>query len=473
MKLMRIGVIGSFLALALGGVFLCNPIMEFYDVLPDVFGYILICFGLWRLSDFCDDFADSLRGFRAMLWVSLGQMFVQWLLHHFLPSFTRDLAIVGTSVNAFEVPMLILIASFVWAILNCYFLIPAMKSLFKGFATLSIRSESSVLLHEKRSKLYWERVLRISIVFIIVMPILGLLPELTVLSSFSAEVDESAFNFYPFASMFRIVLGAAALVVGLVWLIHYVIFFVKILRDRAFCQSLDERYQNEIAPRKIWLLYRRYSLAIIVMLIGLLCTADLRIDGYPLVTSTYCVILTLIGYLLMGGNKPIPVALLFAGGVGLTVLSQMHLSEIGAYLQSYEPSDALRSPKAYEWFLNVRWLENLLSIFTCCYVFLFILLFWHKMVLLERKIDRSFLQEDKKSYIVKTVVSSIFLVGATVVSSVNAVFQLDLRYLWWIELALTVALFFTMRSIFMDIGDELSSCARLESANKTEENDAY
>lgn len=473
MKPLRIGVIGSFLALALGGVFLFNPIVEFYDVLPDIFGYILICFGLWRLSDFCDDFAESLRGFRAMLWVSLGQLFVQWLLHDFLPSFTRDLAIEGTSVNAFEVPMLILIASFVWAVLNCYFLIPAMKSLFAGFATLSIRSESSVLLKEKHAKLYWERVSRVSTVFIIVMPILGLLPELTVLSSFSAEVDADAFNFYPFASMFRIVLGIAALVVGLVWLIHYVIFFVKMMRDRAFCQSLDERYQTEIAPRKIWLLYRRYNMAVIIMLIGLLCTADLRVDGYPLVTSTYCVILTVIGYLLMGGNKPLPVAMLLAGGVGLSILSQMHVAEIGAYLQTYEPSDALRSPKAYEWFLNVRWLENLLSIFTCCYVILLILLFWHKMGVLEKHIEKSILQRDKKTYIIKTVVASIFLIGATVVSSVNAVFQLDLRYLWWIELALTVALFFTMRSIFMDIGDELSSCARLETANKTEESDAY
>ncbi len=473
MKLARGNIQWSFLALALGGVFLFNPIVEFYDVLPDLIGYILICLGLWRLSDFCDEFAESLRAFRALMWISVGQLFMQWLLHDFLPRYTRNLEIVGDSINPFESPMLVLIAAFVWAVLNWYFLIPAFKSLFSGFATLAIRSDSRVLLVAKRETLYWERIKKISIRFAVLLPLLTLLPELSVLSSFSAEVDADAFNFFPFASMFRIVLGFAALIVGLIWLVCYLAFYIKLLRDKPFCQSLNERYQAEIAPRKIWLLYRRYSMALLLILIGVLCSADLRMDGHPIVSGTYCVVLVVIGYLLIGCNKPLPTALMLIGGAGLFVLCQIHVSKLNAYLESYEVSDALRSPKAYQLFLDIRWLENLAAIFTCCFLVLFLILFWYKITLLEKQIEKALIQPNRRSYIIKTVVAVVFLIGATVVSSVNAVFQLDLRFIWWIEVALTVAVFFTLRSVFMDIADELLSCAKIESANKSEESDAY
>ena len=61
----------GFICLALGGIFLFNPIVAVVDVLPNVIGYLLIYAGLWRLADLNDEFASAHRLSRIMIWVGL------------------------------------------------------------------------------------------------------------------------------------------------------------------------------------------------------------------------------------------------------------------------------------------------------------------------------------------------------------------------------------------------------------------
>ena len=47
----------------LGGIFLCNPVVGFVDVLPDLVGYLLISVGLLRLADLNGHILESAQRF--------------------------------------------------------------------------------------------------------------------------------------------------------------------------------------------------------------------------------------------------------------------------------------------------------------------------------------------------------------------------------------------------------------------------
>ena len=463
---------GIFL-LALGGIFLCNPVMELYDVLPDLFGYILIYFGLWRLSDLCDEFVESMRLFRAMMWVSAGQLAAQWLLHDFLPAMTQNLDQTGGSINQYEAPVLTLVLAFAWAILSWYFLIPAFKHLFCGFGTLALHVESKALQKERKEKPLWKRTMGVSVCFAILLPLLTLLPELSILTSFAMDTGEIGFDWYDFIWMFRAVLGIASGVVGLLWLGFYWIFYIKLLRDKPFCEGVWAWYDKDVAPRVTWLAFRRWSLAILLISAGILFAADVRMDSRPIFLSAISAVLICAGYMALGTRRVGATVSLCAVGGLLTAVSLQHRSLLNAYLLDHTPEEALYLPRAYNKFLQIRILELVQAVLVFVLLLLTFILFWRAVKQLEARINADLVSRDKRVYLIKLSISFLLLIGYAVASCFNAIFQLDLKLLWWISFALILALFFLFRSLMLDIKEEISFCAQKERTNKEYQNNAY
>lgn len=465
----------GFCALALGGLFLCNPVIGFYDGLPDLLGYALLYLGLWKLSDLCDDFVESMRLFRNLIWVSVGQIAVQWLIYDFLPSFIGEMSEKGETVNRFESPMLVLLATFVWAVLTWYYLVPALRHLFAGFGSLAMQFDACAIQTEKKGRTVWERMSKRSVLFAIAIPTLSLLPELSILTTLNLQSDAPtvSFDWYRFITLFRTVLGIAAGVVGVLWLIAYVRFFVKMLRDKPFVEGIEERYRTEVMPRVKWRTYRRASLAFALITVGLLFVANVRIDGRPIFHGAVCVLLLCLGYFVL--ERPtvktaLPLCML---GVVLAAVSQVHWNLINAYLADHKLEDALHIPRAYDKFFVIRCLEFAECILMFLFLAAFFVLFWRAICRLNMRMDGAVFGKDKKTYLTKLSIALAFLLLMTVFGCVNAILQLEFKFLWWITLAAFAVMLFVFRSFMMDLKDEIFSCAHEERMNKNGANKAY
>ncbi len=466
----------SFGALALGGLFLCDPIVGFRDVLPNFFGYLLLFLGLWWLSDLNEDLAAAMGTFRKLIWVSAGQLAVQWLAFDFLPRLTEANRGTVNAVNQYESPMLLLLATFVLSLLTWCYLIPAFRSLFLGLGLLAIHdSLENAITEEKRGRARWERLSRFSVIFAVVMPTLSLLPELSILTTLNLMSDSPTvrFDWYRFIWLFRSVAAIVAGVLGLLWLIAFVSFFVRLLRDRTLCETVEARYEEEIAPRVRWLIYRRVSFSFALLTVGLLFCTDLYVDGYPIFHRIIPAVLLCTG-LLLAMRMPRLLALpLCAGGVVLSIVGGIRWSLRRAYLVDHLLEDARHIPRAYDKFFVIRVLEFAEWVILFLFLAACLLLLWRAACRLDAELSGAIFGRDRRTYAVKLCVAGALLLAATVLGCANAILQLEMRVLWWSSLVLFVAMLLLLRSWLMDLKDELFSCVRAEEMHRMSGSGAY
>ena len=115
-----------------GLFFLINPYFWVFDVLPDFIGFILMCFGVDKLSDLEGRFAAAKKGFIELAVISAVKTAGLVLLPHI------D-----------EIFVIVLVFSF--GLLEAMFFIPAMKNLFEGFRYFGIRSGSNAAEYKSES----------------------------------------------------------------------------------------------------------------------------------------------------------------------------------------------------------------------------------------------------------------------------------------------------------------------------------
>lgn len=443
--------------LACGSVFLFLPTVHFYDLFPDVIGYLLIYFGLWRLSDLCDEFLESMRAFRAMLIISAAQIPVQWFLHTYLPNLAK-------AGGEFNVPTWVLIFSFVWAVLSCMFLIPAYKNLFAGFGVLAIRGEGSVVQSERRTRPFWKRMEQRSVWFAVLLPAVSCLPEFSILVSMNLRSEAPIFTFdwYDYVSMFRTVAAIVGGVIGVLWLISYLRFFVRVMRDKPFCDRLFDRYQAEIAPRRYWLTWRRVTFGSVILTVAMLFAASLRVDSIPVLPGFVCGILTVLGACVLVGRRDRWLWVLSGVGLALTAVSAVHWGLLSAFLEDHKLEEALHFPRAYQKFLVICGLEAAEAILTLLLISVLCVVLWKTLWYFQAEMGCESFQKEKKTYAVKFIALWVLSAIAAMISTVNAFMQLDVSYLWWFALIFAAVAVFVFRSVMLDIRDALYFYARAE-----------
>ena len=463
----------GFTLLAVGGVFLFNPVVALVDVLPDIIGYFLICLGLWRLSDLNDAFCDCLKYARKLLFVSGLQIVFWWFCNRYIPEMMKnpDLIMVPN-----EHPMSILAFSLGWAVLTCVFLIPMMRHLFLGFGTVALRSPDSAVAKLKGEEALWERMTKKSVRFAVIIPVMAVLPELTVLTSINLLSPAPTVNFDwgPFTPLMR---GAAAIVAGifgLVWLISYLRFFARVKKDSAFCNTISEQYRLEILPQKNWLFYRRMALGVYLMTVGLIFSANLQIDNRILLPSFVCAVLLGAGVAVLGRCGVRGRGFLYAVGAVLTVLSLLRGFYFSSYIKEHENlEDALYLPKAYEHYQMVRLFECLEAIALAIFLLLFFGVLLQLVRVLLRAQERSLFAKSKKKLMVRLAIASLLACGASVLEMVHSLFGLEIKFLWLISLAASTAVLLVSRSLLVEIRDEILSRAESDRLHKDHERREY
>lgn len=348
----------SFWLLTVGGCLLWDPMIGISDYLPNLIGYLLLFLGVARLADLNDTLMEAQKGFRAMLWVGFGQLAAQLFV-------SRVLDRSEVTLNRYEQPVWILIFTFVFLVLEWYYMLPAWKQFFKGLSQLSAHNGGEAL---QESAAYGDpcrKLCSLTQFAVILRTLLCLLPEATVLTSFEYDAENPMFTFdwYQFAGALRTVAAIIAGVIGVIWLIRYLLFFGRAMRDRGWIDTLQNRYVSEILPNTGLILGRRVGASFAFFKIAILFTANLTIAYHSFLPDWLSMLLFLCGCLILGGLMERIRPLAVMGGLALVASLGKNLLN-SRYLLEYIPKDAWFLPKAYEAYLPIRILGWVEAVFT-------------------------------------------------------------------------------------------------------------
>ena len=425
-------------------LFLWNPIVGMRDYLPDCLGYFCLVIGLSGLSDLNDTLGESQGHFRTMLWISLGQLAAQYLIYEYLSPQEKIL-------NRYETPGWILLFSFLFFALECWFLIQAYRTLFKGLQNLAERHGSKLLKQDRKGRTVFEKMSRFSTVFVAVRGILSLIPEATTLTSYEHEVEKTTIDLYNHLDAIRALCLFPAILLAIIWTVCWISFFIRWQKDAGLQETLWREYETRILPDTGLLLNRRIGYAFLLFRAGMICTVGLTLQGMEFLPDYAAVILFGIGILLLRDLFRPKWQIAAVGTVALAVsIAQTVWGRI--YFRNYTLTDAHYYEEAYN---KLLWLRSVGILETGCTLLCIFGLLWllYRTVGTHLRVDygadaqtlseeatRKKMKEYRKRFLWIGFLAAIMVAGRIA----NLFLEERWSWFWWIPLiavGITVLLF--------------------------------
>lgn len=452
-----------------GVVMLANPVIAFYDVLPDCIGYLLLCVALFRLADLNSSIADALKRFRTLIWINVGGLLMQYYIYNVLAKEPK--------LNPQEIPTMVLLCAFIMAVPQIYFAVPAYRDLFGGFWALAERhGGEAVFDYGKRKSNLCERMQRASSVFVILSAILSVLPEMSVLTTFEYEVEKLPFDWYQFVWLFRVSAMMVLTVLFLVWIIRFIRFILLFTRDKAMMESIEARYERDILPQSDMLSMRRLRFGIVFLTIGAALTVNICIEQQILVPNILCAVFACIGVLVFGEDlKRTKLFFIACGALGVLSIGELWFNNYYSKQYSYELSGW--DPKAYNLFLGLRILQ-VVGVFLAASVFWILLnllsdfvkerIFEHYEGPNTEEISARATQRLHKSFGRRILVCKILFFVSAVTLALESIFQLEYPWIWWISVPMVVASTIAFSSLLYALLDRLEWQSNTRATHKSE-----
>ena len=329
----------SFRLLLFAGLFLMTPIFALVDVLPDAIGFLLFVFFLSRLSDLNDEIAASRRLFL--------DLFVLGLLREGLNLLVRS---ASKWENAFEVPTLLLLLSFVWGLLQAILLIPAFKHLYRGVSALAETCGADALWATRRNLTVCERAERKTTVLVLLHSVFMVLPEFGALGLKQGQTTSE--GLYAYVNTYRVLAGIVLLILLILWWILWIGFCRILLREKDFAARLKSARAEDISGHPGRAERRSLYLGLCLAGFSMLVFLPIRIADYSIFPGVLCGFLALIGFMrLRIPKKWVATLPLIAVGSARIVLHFLYLAE-------HLPKDALYETDAYYAYLVLRILHG-------------------------------------------------------------------------------------------------------------------
>ena len=276
---------GKYLGLgiaALSAIFLFNPDVAIIDILPDFIGYTLLAVSLRFVRDLSPHFENAWRKFRILA----------------VMTFFKTLSLLwvfGGLTSAQERPTMMLLLSFCFCLCELIWGIPAWRSLIEGFIIHSQTSGGEYPLIEKGAKSYRPgknisiAFRDFTVFFMIAKAFFSNIAEFAVLSNHS--YDDTAFDWYRFIGLYRVVTLFAGSLIGIIWLVRAIIFFRGILRDSVLISSMKQKYETTVLPNTGLFVRRDIAFVLGLLAASVLTTADLYLDDVNIISDTFTAIL--------------------------------------------------------------------------------------------------------------------------------------------------------------------------------------
>lgn len=244
----------GFIYVLVGCVFLFNPTYGMIDILPDFVGVVLILIGISKTADLNSHIANAYGRMKGAAFVALGKLLC--------------LALSGV----FDSTMMITL-TLAAGVLECVFLIPAFTEYFEGLGALET---GKVRIDEKVSS----SITALTVVFFAVRALASVVPDAAAMiyKTSPGSVKANAITPERLRGILLLAFMAAALVLGVMWLIYVFKFINPARRDEAFMSELSARYKAEVLDNAELMLSRRVGRFCLLASLSVLPLVTLRVD---------------------------------------------------------------------------------------------------------------------------------------------------------------------------------------------------
>ena len=278
----------SFTLVALGLCFFFNPYFAVLDLFPDFIGCFLIWLGLSRISRINAVMQEARAAFLKLLAVCIGKDIIVLMTF-------------GSSASG-ERPVALLLISFVGALLTLWLAYNALHALFDGFYGLSAK-EGCQALYANCKKRGVERsrtevMLRRAMIFLVLREVMGVLPEISSLSTTLFYLQPGHINMYDYVGLMRVLSFLVVLGAGIFYLVAVLRYFGVLRKERDFRVQLAQKEREFSAAHPGNAVERRYRLAFLLMSVGAFLLTDFYIDFFNVIPDAIGAAFLLAGILL-------------------------------------------------------------------------------------------------------------------------------------------------------------------------------
>ena len=258
-----------------GAIFLFDPFINIFDILPDVIGYILIVYGLYKISDLELKAAEARRRMTGALYIAAGRAAV--IACSFFMEFDETLT---------------LVFAFALATLEIFFVIPAFNMLFESLSYAGMRFSAREI-NDKAENLQ-----KVTPVFIVVRAVCAVVPQLTALKNEYGYVgEETGLEGSGVLTLALTALCAVvSLVFGIVWLSMAFPYFKSLKNNRGLNEYLLARYAAEVECDEVLHIKRSVKRFTALLFASLFLFICVPIDEYYLVPDFLVPVLLLFGF---------------------------------------------------------------------------------------------------------------------------------------------------------------------------------
>lgn len=280
-----------------GTFFLFNPNINILDILPDFIGYLFIAVGLTAVADINAHLSESRQRFLRLTYINLSRF----------PAFLLMTWITGNYVDE---RTSILVLAFAYAIVELIYLPGAYAELFEGLFYLGSRYDaSSVFRLPKKGAGHGAPVSGLkafTIFFMFAKLILPCTPYLVYLyvDNPYGVVSSRAADLERLRNPLIVLTSLIVLILGVIWLYHFVRYFKNVLRDKPFIEKITESYQNKITTREGLVIKRKIRNIIFVFCVAFALSPDIFLNDVNLIPDWAAAIFFFLGgYLLKQFTK--------------------------------------------------------------------------------------------------------------------------------------------------------------------------
>ena len=252
---------------AISLLFSFNPTITVIDIFPDFFGYLMLSFCLGRLAVLNSTLEEAKKAFEKMILIDGGKLLaIIWIFG------IEALSERSTSI---------LVWCFVFAVLECIFLIPAYIKLFKGLSEIGdfFPSES---IHTKRGKSRLsntERTRNFTIFFVLFKAFMTVLPELSVLENTSMDEIGYSNSLYRYIGVMRGFCIIPVMVLGIIWAVRIFGYFRSLAKDTTLNSAMSEEYGLKNKDRRGLFIKSNVKTACWFMTVAGILTLDIRLEN--------------------------------------------------------------------------------------------------------------------------------------------------------------------------------------------------
>lgn len=258
-----------------GVIFLFDPFINIFDILPDVIGYLLIVYGLSKISDLELKASEARRRMTSALYVAAGRAAV--IACSFFMEFDETLT---------------LVFAFALATLEIFFVIPAFNMLFESLSYSCMRFSASEI-NDKAENLQ-----KVTPIFVVVRAVCAVVPQLTALKNEYGYVgDETGLeNSGVLALALTALCAVVSFVFGIVWISMAVPYLKSLKNNKEMNAHFLARYAAEVETDEVLHIKRSVKRFTALLFVSLLLFICVPIDEYYLVPDFLAPVLLLFGF---------------------------------------------------------------------------------------------------------------------------------------------------------------------------------